>query len=287
MHNGVKYVDRNNSQPPSVIVARGYITDEAIPTSHVSSTTRGSIGWYTAPFLPQPSIGSDPVQEIIKLRETFKGRSVALLLPLQIEGVTNDYLLKFTIADVVNKDQFFQRLAAGHQSPSPVEQSDVPPTTAAAIKEQPTASKPVVDEATLPKQTTAAGVGPTSAQTKSAPTKQTKPAPTIASGSVADGIHSSAAIGQPSSQDDRIAGQQAYIEAQRFMGFHQWDKAEQAYQRALLYDGSVAKYHAALGSLMMLLHRWADAEASYSAAVLIDVDNAEYRQRLKEARARR
>ena len=94
-------------------------------------------------------------------------------------------------------------------------------------------------------------------------------------------------IGAPRSESDRASAVDAYAEGKAQMGSHEWAKAEQSFQRAVLYDGSVAEYHAALGSLMMLLHRWVDAEASYSAAVLLDVDNPEYRRRLKEARARR
>jgi hypothetical protein len=101
------------------------------------------------------------------------------------------------------------------------------------------------------------------------------------------GTSASASIGAPQSETDRVAARQAFVEAQAFVGNHQWAKAEESYQRAVLYDGSVAKYHAGMGTLMMTLHRWVDAEASYTAALLLDVDNAEYRARLKEARSRR
>jgi hypothetical protein len=101
------------------------------------------------------------------------------------------------------------------------------------------------------------------------------------------GTASQAMIGAPRSEADRQAAVQSFAEGDAYIGGHEWAKAEQSYQRAVLYDGSVAEYLAALGSLMMLLHRWTDAVASYSAAVLLDVDNSEYRRRLKEARSRR
>lgn len=100
------------------------------------------------------------------------------------------------------------------------------------------------------------------------------------------GVHAQASIGPPQSEEERRAAMQAFEEGNAYVGSHEWSKAEQSFQRALLADGSVAKYHAAMGALMMLLHRWADAEASYSAAVLIDVDNPDYRRLLKEARTR-
>jgi len=104
---------------------------------------------------------------------------------------------------------------------------------------------------------------------------------------VASGISAQAAIGAPRSETDRTAAMEAFADGNAYVGNHEWAKAEQSFQRAVLFDGSVARYHAALGSLMMLLHRWVDAQASYSAAVLLDVDNAEYRRMLKEARSRR
>ncbi len=94
-------------------------------------------------------------------------------------------------------------------------------------------------------------------------------------------------IGRPRSETDRAAAADAFARGKAYVGSHEWPKAEQSFQQALLFDGSVAEYHAAMGSLMMLLHRWVDAEAAYTAAVILDVDNPEYRRQLKEARSRR
>lgn len=102
-----------------------------------------------------------------------------------------------------------------------------------------------------------------------------------------DGTWAQASIGRPRSGADIESAKKAFASGSAAMGAHEWEKAEQSFQRAILYDGSVAKYHAAMGSLMVLLRRWADAEASYTAAMLIDVDNPEYRRKVKEARSRR
>jgi hypothetical protein len=137
----------------------------------------------------------------------------------------------------------------------------------------------------------ALGVSSTAAN-PSSPSKSRLEAtkPTIgnpASVESSEGLHAQASIGQPVSEEERAAAAQAFEDGKAYLGRHEWVKAEQSFQKAVLHDGSLAKYHAALGNLMMTLHRWVDAEASYSAAVLIDVDNPEYRRLLKEARARR
>lgn len=126
------------------------------------------------------------------------------------------------------------------------------------------------------------------AETALPPKKQTA-APRTTASEAADPVvvHSQATIGAPSSEVDRRAAITLFAEANAFVGSHEWTKAEQSFQKAILFDGSVAKYHAGMGDLMMILHRWTDASASFSAAVLLDVDNPDYRQKLKEARARR
>ena len=101
------------------------------------------------------------------------------------------------------------------------------------------------------------------------------------------GTWAQATIGRPRSESDKAAAVGFFQEGQKLLGAHEWERAEQSFQKAILLDGSSAKYHAAMGSLMFMLRRWADAEASYTAAMLIDVDNDEYRRKVKEARSRR
>ena len=88
-----------------------------------------------------------------------------------------------------------------------------------------------------------------------------------------------------SSESDREEATRAFARAKAYLGSHEWTKAEQSFRYAVQLDGSVAEYHAALGSLMMTLKRWDEAEAEFAAALLLDVDNAEYRQLLKSARS--
>lgn len=96
-----------------------------------------------------------------------------------------------------------------------------------------------------------------------------------------------ATIGAPSSNSDRLAAIDKFAEGQSFMGSHKWQLAEEAFHETLLLDGSVPRYHVALGKVLMLLHRYDEAEAEYTAATLLDVDNVEYRKLVKEARLKR
>jgi hypothetical protein len=96
-----------------------------------------------------------------------------------------------------------------------------------------------------------------------------------------------AIIGAPSSDSARLAATDVYAEAKAYMGQHLWNKAEASFRETLLLDGSIAKYHAELASLLMILGRYEEAEAEYSAALLLDVDNVSYRRLLKAARSKR
>lgn len=96
---------------------------------------------------------------------------------------------------------------------------------------------------------------------------------------------SSATIGAPTSDSARVSAVDSFAEANRYMGNHQWNKAEAAYRETLTLDGSQPTYHAALGKVLMVLRRWEEAEAEFTAAVLLDLDNPEYRKLVKQARS--
>lgn len=104
---------------------------------------------------------------------------------------------------------------------------------------------------------------------------------------IPSGVAAQAVIGAPSSDSERLGAIEAFEEANSYMGAHQWGKAEESFRKTVLLDGSVAKYHAGLGSVLMLLEKWKDAEAEYTAAVLLDLDNPVYRRLVKEARSKR
>jgi tetratricopeptide (TPR) repeat protein len=98
---------------------------------------------------------------------------------------------------------------------------------------------------------------------------------------------SNAIIGAPTSDSARVSAVGAFAEANRYMGSHQWNKAEAGYRETLALDGSKAAYHAALGKVLMVLGRYEEAEAEFTAAVLLDLDNTEYRKLVKSARSSR
>jgi hypothetical protein len=111
-HAGVKYVDRNASQPPSVIPGGRSITDFVLPTERVyyregyyGQYYSSPGGWEELPLvLPalRSIAGSDSaaVHAFASEAEANKGKRFGLLLPLEIEGVVNEYTFWFEVQDV-------------------------------------------------------------------------------------------------------------------------------------------------------------------------------------------
>ena len=111
-HTGVKYADRNASQPPSVIPGRTSLTDFVLPTDRVYYREGFYGKYYSSPggweelSLVLPSsrritdVDSTAVQTFRSEVENNKGKRFGLLLPLEIEGVVNEYTFWFQVQDV-------------------------------------------------------------------------------------------------------------------------------------------------------------------------------------------
>lgn len=98
MHLGMKYTDCTSQKAPSVIVGHGSVIEGVYPCGnlHFSSS------WVVAPILPGgPVASADTARVRADLEKSVVGKTVQLLLPLQIEEVTNDYMFTFRVTGVV------------------------------------------------------------------------------------------------------------------------------------------------------------------------------------------
>ena len=93
MHSGVKYSEREKLQAPSIVVRKGRIEDSVAPTDNVRLFIPLGIvkysEWEKDPLFP---LAGDT---------RYIGKSVQVLVPLQIEGVVNEYIFVFEITDIV------------------------------------------------------------------------------------------------------------------------------------------------------------------------------------------
>lgn len=92
MHAGVKYIDRNESQPPTVIPSGSYIDDAIIPTSVVSY--QAYVGWTEGTLFGF----SQTDRELAETQKsnTF-GKNIKVLLPIEIGERIIEYTFSFTV----------------------------------------------------------------------------------------------------------------------------------------------------------------------------------------------
>jgi hypothetical protein len=84
----------------------------------------------------------------------------------------------------------------------------------------------------------------------------------------------------------RRRAREAFDDGREALELRLYERAEDRFHEAVLYDGSEARYHAALGAILLKRGKSVAAEAVLTAAVLLDIENAEYRRLLVEARKR-
>lgn len=98
MHVGVRYSECRAIKSSAVIVQKSSISDEAIPCSNLRLREGRNSGWYVEPLLQGPiAMPADTGTEFAS-RQTFAKSHVKLLLPLQVEDVTNEYLFDFAVS---------------------------------------------------------------------------------------------------------------------------------------------------------------------------------------------
>ncbi len=99
MHAGVKYIERNNSQPATSIPKGASLSDILLPTDNVILSS-GYGGWIESNLIP--SYYSTP-EAMTNGAESYVGKKMTILMPIMIENVQNDYTFVFNIDKWLNK----------------------------------------------------------------------------------------------------------------------------------------------------------------------------------------
>ena len=96
MHSGVKYIDRNNSQPASVLPKNASLSDILLPTENVYyySGSLYSSGWREKNLFPEYK-STEEAQASPAL-----GKTVRIIFPIIIQDVTNEYIFEFSVDSV-------------------------------------------------------------------------------------------------------------------------------------------------------------------------------------------
>jgi hypothetical protein len=113
MHGGIKYSERENPQPPSVVVRKGSIQDIFFPTDYVYYEEGKYGGWKNKSLfldydfhyesINMPSLNSGVYNTLDDFKQAVianLGKTYQVLLPLQIQDVVNDYIFTFKVKDI-------------------------------------------------------------------------------------------------------------------------------------------------------------------------------------------
>ncbi|MBO4544615.1 MAG: hypothetical protein J5773_02400 [Verrucomicrobia bacterium] len=87
MHSGVKYTDRNNSQPATTVPKNASISDILLPTANVYFDDVIYKSWQINPLVPKQLFNSNAPSPI--------GKTMIIMMPIVIEGIQNDYTFTF------------------------------------------------------------------------------------------------------------------------------------------------------------------------------------------------
>jgi len=104
MHSGVKYIDRNSSQPPTAIPPQASIDDIVLPADNVyyregsySTYYSNPGGWEEHDLFPKNDLNKPEIKETIM---NLSGQTFSVYLPIQYQEKTLDYTFNFVITRV-------------------------------------------------------------------------------------------------------------------------------------------------------------------------------------------
>jgi hypothetical protein len=89
MHEGVKYISRNEPQSPTIIPPTAQLEDMVFPTDHVYFASGRYGGWRDIPLFPEAPAAKH-----------FKGQLFSVFIPLDINGTIRNYFFTFKIVGV-------------------------------------------------------------------------------------------------------------------------------------------------------------------------------------------
>ena len=100
MHSGVKYTERNNSQPASTVPKGATLSDILIPTENVYFISGQFGGWGEKYLIP--CVYNDAATRDAQA-SSYVGKTMIIVMPIMIENVQNDYTFTFNIDKLLNK----------------------------------------------------------------------------------------------------------------------------------------------------------------------------------------
>ena len=94
IHEGVKLIDRSQSQPSTTVIRGSVISDSVVPSDNIHYMSGQYGGWQTRPLFDTFAFGTLEQQ---KKLANIRGKQISLMIPIAYEGRTREYLFTFNI----------------------------------------------------------------------------------------------------------------------------------------------------------------------------------------------
>lgn len=91
IHQGVKYIDKENSLPPTIIPPTAKISDRLFPSNFVTHSSGAYGGWRESNLFPEAPEA-----------KKFKNQKFSIFMPLEVNGKVTNYFFSFKIDDVID-----------------------------------------------------------------------------------------------------------------------------------------------------------------------------------------
>ena len=99
MHAGVKYIDRNSSQPATSVPKGASLSDILLPVDNVYYVNGQYGGWREKLLIPAYYQSKEAMAQEAP---TYVGKQMRILMPISIENVQNDYTFVFNIDELLS-----------------------------------------------------------------------------------------------------------------------------------------------------------------------------------------
>ena len=94
MHSGVKYTERNSSQPASILPKNASLSDVLLPTDNVYYVSGSYGGWRESSLFPRYNTNEEAQAS------PALGKKVRIIFPIVIQDVVNEYVFEFSVDSV-------------------------------------------------------------------------------------------------------------------------------------------------------------------------------------------
>jgi len=89
MHSGIRYVERDKPQAPTIVPPTAKVQDIVFPIDYVWYSPGQYGGWSELPFFPEGPMAGN-----------YKGKSFSVFMPLEVNGAVKNYSFVFKITDI-------------------------------------------------------------------------------------------------------------------------------------------------------------------------------------------